>query len=321
MQDRLEERITEILYLKNLSRHSDNRTAMEEDVKYKIQQLLNVSTVICNIQNEKEWSFHDSLSFAKSVITTIGYGVYSPSTTSSKIVCIIYAILGVPLFLHFLAYIQGAIEFMKDSVINSKILKRKEVAKLTIVVVALVMLLAMLINGSMTRILQQKTDGFDSSNLNKKTQEVFNTTIKIGSEHKWSYFVCVYFVFESITTLGFGDLYVHGAGGAEAISKDIITLLFVSILIAMFAFFFGLLQDEIESYTLSKIAPKGGQFGDAVQMVLAKERAERLRKNPSFFEASKIKSLEKKNTRAELAAVDVINFNSLSIENESLPEV
>ena len=56
-------------------------------------------------------------------------------------------------------------------------------------------------------------------------------------------------------------------------------------------------------------------------MVLAKERAERFKKNPSFFEASKIKSLEKKNTRAELAAVDVINFNSLSIENESLPEV
>ena len=80
-------------------------------------------------------------------------------------------------------------------------------------------------------------------------------------------------------------------------------------------------QDEIESYTLSKIAPKGGQFGDAVQMVLAKERAERFKKNPSFFEASKIKSLEKKNTRAELAAVDVINFNSLSVENESLPEV
>ena len=45
------------------------------------------------------------------------------------------------------AYIQGAIEFMKDSVINSKILKQKEVAKLTIVIVALVMLLAMLING------------------------------------------------------------------------------------------------------------------------------------------------------------------------------
>ena len=34
----------------------------------------------------------------------------------------------------------------------------------------------------MTRILQQKTDGFDSSNLNKKTQEVFNTTIKIGNQ-------------------------------------------------------------------------------------------------------------------------------------------
>ena len=49
--------LLQILYLKNLSRHSDNRTAMEEDVKYKIQQLLNVSTVSLSITTWFQCSF------------------------------------------------------------------------------------------------------------------------------------------------------------------------------------------------------------------------------------------------------------------------
>jgi len=297
MQEGLEFRIEQSWLFQNLSRHSNNRTALQEDIKLKIGHLKNISTVICNIQSEKEWSFHDSLSFAKSVITTIGYGVYAPTTTASKIICIVYAMLGVPLFLHFLGYITGGMEYIKDSVINSKVLKQKDVATLTIVVVAIIVLGAMLINGTMTHVLQQQSDGQDLSKFNERTQAILNSSISVGSESQWGYFVCVYYVFESITTLGFGDLYVHGAGGGEAIVKDILTLLFVSILIAMFAFLFGLLQDEIENYTLKKITSKKGRLNEAVQRIIQREReakeAKKITSEPNKRYSLEIKALKK----------------------------
>jgi len=51
--------------------------------------------------NEEEyadkWGFFNSFFFAITVVTTIGYGHLSPTTSAGRLFCIIYAILGIPM--------------------------------------------------------------------------------------------------------------------------------------------------------------------------------------------------------------------------------
>ncbi|OQV13292.1 hypothetical protein BV898_12498 [Hypsibius exemplaris] len=50
-----------------------------------------------------KWTFSSSFLYALSVITTIGYGHVTPKTTQGKIVTVIYAVVGIPIMLLFLA--------------------------------------------------------------------------------------------------------------------------------------------------------------------------------------------------------------------------
>ncbi|KFM63648.1 Potassium channel subfamily K member 10, partial [Stegodyphus mimosarum] len=53
------------------------------------------------------WSFDNSFFFAITVVTTIGYGHLSPSTTGGRLFCIFYATIGIPLTGILLAAIGG----------------------------------------------------------------------------------------------------------------------------------------------------------------------------------------------------------------------
>ncbi|XP_066261551.1 potassium channel subfamily K member 18 [Euwallacea similis] len=58
-----------------------------------------------DIIGEKSWSFAGAFLFSLTVITTIGYGNIWPRTPNGKIVSIVYAIIGMPLFLLYLSNI------------------------------------------------------------------------------------------------------------------------------------------------------------------------------------------------------------------------
>ncbi|KAK4878871.1 hypothetical protein RN001_011377 [Aquatica leii] len=57
------------------------------------------------IENNKSWSFPGAFLYSLTVITTIGYGNVVPRTRLGKIITIIYAIIGMPLFLLYLSNI------------------------------------------------------------------------------------------------------------------------------------------------------------------------------------------------------------------------
>lgn len=52
---------------------------------------------------QRSWSFINAVLYCLTVITTIGYGHISPSTTTGRAITIIYAIFGIPIFLILLA--------------------------------------------------------------------------------------------------------------------------------------------------------------------------------------------------------------------------
>ncbi|CAH8569152.1 unnamed protein product [Heterobilharzia americana] len=69
-------------------------------------------TAILNTPDGSKWSFVNAIFFCVTVITTIGYGHIAPVTFWGRITCIIYAIIGIPLMLIYLALIGNMLARM-----------------------------------------------------------------------------------------------------------------------------------------------------------------------------------------------------------------
>ncbi|KAK6765835.1 hypothetical protein RB195_025634 [Necator americanus] len=76
------------------------------------------------------WTYPNSIFFATTVITTIGYGNLVPTTTSGRIACIIFALFGIPLLLVTIADIGKFLsEFLSFLYKSYRSFKRKLIAR------------------------------------------------------------------------------------------------------------------------------------------------------------------------------------------------
>ncbi|XP_077977672.1 potassium channel subfamily K member 18-like [Glandiceps talaboti] len=72
------------------------------------------------------WDFWSSIFFCTTVLTTVGYGTVVPATTLGKILCSIYAIFGIPIFLVFLAKASTVIAQCLRNIYKTIIIKRRK---------------------------------------------------------------------------------------------------------------------------------------------------------------------------------------------------
>ncbi|XP_068609886.1 potassium channel subfamily K member 2-like isoform X1 [Brachionichthys hirsutus] len=137
------------------------------------------------------WDFSSSFFFAGTVITTIGFGNISPHTEGGRIFCIIYALLGIPLFGFLLAGVgdQLGTIFGKGIAKVEKMIVKWKVSqtKIRVFSTLLFILFGCLIFVALPAVIFKQIEG-------------------------WSTLESIYFVVITLTTIGFGD-FVAGEKG------------------------------------------------------------------------------------------------------------
>ncbi|XP_060740250.1 potassium channel subfamily K member 2b isoform X2 [Tachysurus vachellii] len=136
------------------------------------------------------WDLSSSFFFAGTVITTIGFGNISPRTEGGRIFCIVYALLGIPLFGFLLAGVgdQLGTIFGKGIAKVEKMIVKWNVSqtKIRVISTLLFILFGCLIFVTLPAIIFKHIEG-------------------------WSTLESIYFVVITLTTIGFGD-FVAGEG-------------------------------------------------------------------------------------------------------------
>nr|XP_039255772.1 potassium channel subfamily K member 2-like isoform X3 [Styela clava] len=127
------------------------------------------------------WHFEASVFFAGTVVTTIGYGHLYPKSHLGRAICIIYALIGIPLFTIMFTGLGGKIA-------------------------GLVLKLETRINGKATRTWVRKVLLITVISLMYAVLCLLIPSILFVSFEPWSYEDALYYSFISITTIGFGDI-------------------------------------------------------------------------------------------------------------------
>ena len=74
-----------------------------------------------------------------------------------------------------------------------------------------------------------------------------------GSHSEWTFFYSLYYTFQTVTTIGFGDIYVHSPQHAVLNIAPVISTFMTAFCIALFAKVFSRMQASVEKKGSRKI--------------------------------------------------------------------
>ncbi|XP_063317928.1 potassium channel subfamily K member 2 isoform X2 [Pelmatolapia mariae] len=182
--------------LQFLSRHSCvNQSQLEELVKQVVSAIrsgVNPAGTMTN--NSSLWDLSSAFFFAGTVITTIGFGNISPHTEGGRIFCIVYALLGIPLFGFLLAGVGDQLGTIFGKGIDKveKMFVHGEISQTKIWVIStlLFVLFGCLLFVALPAAIFKHIEG-------------------------WSALESLYFVVITLTTIGFGDFVAGKKGGSD----------------------------------------------------------------------------------------------------------
>ncbi|XP_029281647.1 potassium channel subfamily K member 2-like [Cottoperca gobio] len=172
-----------------------NSSELEDLVKQVVSAVRAGVNPSGNASNQTSlWDISSSFFFAGTVITTIGFGNISPHTEGGRIFCIIYALLGIPLFGFLLAGVgdQLGTIFGKGIAKVEKMIVKWKVSqtKIRVISTLIFILFGCLIFVALPVIIFKHIEG-------------------------WSTLESIYFVVITLTTIGFGDFVAGEKGGSE----------------------------------------------------------------------------------------------------------
>ncbi|KAM9409039.1 potassium channel subfamily K member 2 [Pholidichthys leucotaenia] len=179
--------------LEFLSRHSCvNQSQLEELVKQVVSAIRSGVDPAGTLTNHSSlWDLSSAFFFSGTVITTIGFGNTSPHTEGGRIFCIVYALLGIPLFGFLLAGVGDQLGTIFGKGIDKveKMFVHGEISqtKIRVISTLLFILFGCLLFVALPAAIFKHIEG-------------------------WSALESIYFVVITLTTIGFGDFV---AGGSE----------------------------------------------------------------------------------------------------------
>ncbi|XP_023275515.1 potassium channel subfamily K member 5-like [Seriola lalandi dorsalis] len=155
-----------------------------DDILKIVSEAAGQGVTITGDKHRNSWDWGNSVIFAATIVTTIGYGNVAPKTIGGRVFCILYGLCGIPLCL---VWISELGSFFGDRAKRlSQVLIRKGVSvkKVQLTCTALFLLWGLFLHLLIPPFVFMSLEG-------------------------WSYLEGIYFSFITLTTVGFGD-YVAG---------------------------------------------------------------------------------------------------------------
>ncbi|XP_014241778.1 TWiK family of potassium channels protein 18-like isoform X2 [Cimex lectularius] len=223
---------------KKMSREDGDQVLRQALKDYEISVFDNLGSNSANERGKDElnWGFWSAFFFCFTVYTTIGFGHMSPSTLLGRIVVIIYAIIGIPLFLIIMADLGKAMTrtckliwllslktYHSKTIQRGKIMIKRSISRLANTEDPYFMQDPEIKRVSIDFEIDDRFDLPVTLAILILIAYLFLGAILFAEWEGYEFIASFYFVFVSLTTVGFGDLVPQNA------DKLMVCILFLTI--------------------------------------------------------------------------------------------
>ncbi|XP_060078929.1 potassium channel subfamily K member 2-like [Ylistrum balloti] len=203
------------------------------------------------------WDYGNSVFFAMTAVTTIGYGNQTPATVGGRAFIVVFAIIGIPLCALFLSGIGEKLAGLTKSFQKKKFSKNHEVAehRLKALLVPLTAVLLLLLIPA----------------------AIFSAI------EDWNYGEALYYCVITLTTIGFGDFVIGTQDSGYRIAYRLLTLIWITVGLAYVASIISQAQtaySEMTEKAESKMNKKNKEEGSKTKVSIDSDDAANGEKEP-----------------------------------------
>ncbi|XP_049591849.1 potassium channel subfamily K member 18 isoform X2 [Syngnathus scovelli] len=87
------------LMIRHVQNLTGNTSYTQQNIVEEVEHQMNAGFQTVWLQQPERWTFFGSMFFVCTVFTTVGYGAMYPVTLPGKVLCVLYAMVGIPLML------------------------------------------------------------------------------------------------------------------------------------------------------------------------------------------------------------------------------